>query len=482
MVQTPYQTVIGLEIHIQLSTQSKIFAPEKFSFGQKPNHQVSLVSMAHPGSLPRINEAAIQSAIKLGLALDCSIQSPTYFDRKNYFYPDLPKGYQISQDAKPICGPGKVQFPDNQGNIKEIRIHHIHLEEDAGKSIHELSPHYSMVDLNRAGAGLLELVTQPDLESPEDAAALLMEMRRIVRYLGISDGNMQEGNLRCDANVSLKPWEQKELGTRVEIKNINSFSFLTKALEFEIKRQTEYLQEGKKIIQETRTFNPSNGRTSSMRDKESADDYRYFPEPDLLPIKISPENLDKVKRVLPKLSSKRYQDYRKNQIAHNEALTLIEDQKLADYFDQLSAITGNFKEALNWILGPVKAHLNEENISIAEFPLEVHKLAELLSMILEGKITRHLAREKAFTLMLASPNEGIKEIAKEHDLIQENNEDELEELILKILKENPNETERFKSGQKKLQGFFVGKIMKASKGKANPKKVNEVLRRLIAKF
>ncbi len=480
MSASPYEVVIGLEIHIQLATQSKIFAPEAFTFGKAANHQVSVVSMAHPGALPLTNSEAVYYAVKLGLAMGCPINSPAYFDRKNYFYPDLPKGYQISQDRRPICGPGKVSFPDREGSIKEVRIYHIHLEEDAGKSIHALSLHHSMIDLNRAGAGLVEMVTQPDLRSPDDAAALMMEMRRVVRYLNISDGNMQEGNLRCDANVSLRPQGQKEYGTRVEIKNINSFSFLSKALQFEIQRQAQLLDRGESIVQETRTYIPEKNRTSSMRDKETADDYRYFPEPDLPPVHVSTELQDEIRVSLPTLPSEKYREYQNLGISHNEVLALIEEVNFSSYYERLLDLGVEAREAANWMLGPVKAYLNEKQIDTEAFPLSAKGLHALIRLMEEGKINRHIAREQIFPMLMKNPDLSPMKIAEDGGFLTEKDDDELMSLIWQVLEDHPEERDRFKEGQKKLRGFFVGKIMKASKGKADPKRVNELLEKAIS--
>ncbi|MEO0897385.1 MAG: Asp-tRNA(Asn)/Glu-tRNA(Gln) amidotransferase subunit GatB [Bacteroidota bacterium] len=481
MSETVFEAVIGLEVHIQLSNQTKMFAPESFTFGSDANHHVSEVSMAHPGALPRTNKRAIRLASKLGLALNCQINSPAFFDRKNYFYPDLPKGYQISQDSHPICGPGHVSFPMPDGSIKKIRIHHMHLEEDAGKSIHDVTDYHSMVDLNRAGAGLIEMVTQPDLKSPEEAAAFLMEIRRIVRYLNISEGNMQEGNLRCDANVSVKPLGQEKLGTRVEIKNINSFNFLSKAIQYEIDRQIQHIKDGGSITQETRTYDPVKNRTSSMRDKESADDYRYFPEPDLQPVEVSEEEQMVLKKEIVKLPSEKYQEYRGLNFAHNESMALIEEYAFSAYFDEISQLSKESKEAANWMLGSVKAWLNENGTDMNSFPIPSQHMALFIQMVKSAKVPRHLAKEQLFPAMLKEPQKSPAELATSLNLATESNEGELEKVVTSIFEAHPNEAERFRNGQKKLQGFFVGQIMKAMKGKADPKAVNKILAKMASK-
>ncbi|MEL6135119.1 MAG: Asp-tRNA(Asn)/Glu-tRNA(Gln) amidotransferase subunit GatB, partial [Bacteroidota bacterium] len=383
-----FDVVIGLEIHIQLNTQSKLFAPEAHTFGASPNSLVSPITMAHPGALPRINEAVIDKALALGLALGCKINSPTYFDRKNYFYPDLPKGYQISQDAIPICEGGSVTFPDTQGRLIEIPLERIHLEEDAGKSIHDLSKVHSMIDLNRAGTPLMEMVTQPAIHQAEHAAALFEEIRRLVRYLNVGDGDMEKGNLRCDANISVKPTGQVALGTRVEVKNLNSFGFLTQAINHEVKRQIRLIQSGEAVQRETRTWNVDLQQTQPMRDKELAHDYRYFPEPDLPVITILPERIDHIQSQLPTLPYQRFQQYHTTwKLPYNESITLAEDLSWSRFFEEAITHCDNPKGIANWLLGPIRSWLSDENKQLEALPLSAQTLGEMVKAIDSGRIS-----------------------------------------------------------------------------------------------
>ncbi len=475
-----YQPVIGLEVHIQLLNKSKIFATDGFSFGDKPNHRLSTITLAHPGVLPSINRLCIEHAVKLGLALDCEISSRTYFDRKNYFYPDLPKGYQISQDGKPICMGGQLDVRMNN-QYKTIRIHHIHLEEDAGKSLHDISDQYTYVDLNRAGVGLVELVTQPDLRSSQEAMIFLTEIRKLVRYLGISDGNMEKGNLRCDANVSVMLHEAKEYGTRVEIKNLNSFTFLGKAIEYEIDRQIQLVEDGGKVVQETRKWVVDKGITLPMRDKETADDYRYFPEPDLLPVEVSPGQLASIKASLPALPQQLLHTYIDQLgIPENEALAITEQKGLARYFDELRAMVDP-KAAASWLLGPVKMYLNEQNIKIREFPLEPKQIARLIQVIHDRKISHDAAKNYVYPEMLLHPEEDPLDIAARLDVIMDSDGSEIKNFVKQLIQQFPEETQRYRNGKKGLLGFFVGQVMKQFKGKANPKEVNKVVRENLEK-
>lgn len=474
---TVWQPVIGLEIHVQLNTQSKVFATESSGFQKVPNQHVSSISLAHPGALPSINQECLQLAVLMGLATHCKIHQHCHFARKNYFYPDLPKGYQLSQDQTPICYEGSLRFPLQDGSVHQIRIHQIHIEEDAGKSIHDQDPSQTFIDLNRAGVGLIEIVTEPDLRSASEAGAAVAEIRRIVRYLGVSDGNMETGNLRCDANVSIMPVGSQEFGTRVEIKNINSISHVIKAIEHEIDRQIHWVEAGNEVVQETRTWNVDLQRTQPMRDKETADDYRYFPEPDLLPVVISDEELAASKAKIPALPSERFVRYHQEYgLPLNESVALIEDRTFSDYFESLIHINQNPKASANWMLGAVRAHLNEQQLSIEDFVLTPDQLNDLIGLINSGQITHHAAKEQLFPAMLQRSSTAALDLARELELLIESKQNELEEAMDRLIEQFPNETARYRSGKKKLLGFFVGQLMREFKGKADPKEVNQVVR------
>ncbi|MEM9934687.1 MAG: Asp-tRNA(Asn)/Glu-tRNA(Gln) amidotransferase subunit GatB [Bacteroidota bacterium] len=471
-----YQAVIGLEVHIQLATDSKMFSPEGFQFGESPNTFLSAVTIAHPGSLPTINKNIISCAVKLGLATNCKINQENFFARKNYFYPDLPKGYQLTQDNTPICKNGFLDIPIKGDQQKRIRIQRIHIEEDAGKSIHDQHEHFSMIDLNRAGVGLVELVTHPDISNPEEAATFMAEIRRIVRFLEISDGNMEEGSLRCDANVSVKLKEEEKLGTRAEIKNINSFSQVNRSVTFEINRQVALVESGGTVVQETRTWDTANQRTLSMRRKEEADDYRYFPEPDLLPLKISAEELAEIQASLPILPQKLEKVYvQELALAKHEVSTLLEDKALSDFFEEMRTVGREVKAYANWLLGPVKAWMNETQSSITAFPLSPTKLVSLIDLVQNGKLSHNLAKKSVFPELLESPASSVEEIATAQGAFEKKEGTELAETISYLLEEFPNEVEKFKRGKKGVSGFFIGQLMKKTKGKANPKVANKMV-------
>ncbi|MEM7658888.1 MAG: Asp-tRNA(Asn)/Glu-tRNA(Gln) amidotransferase subunit GatB [Bacteroidota bacterium] len=476
-----YQTVIGLEIHVQLATQSKIFATEAVSFAVAPNHQVSAITMAHPGALPFINGDCIRLAVTMGLATNCQIRRQSYFARKNYFYPDLPKGYQLSQDDQPICYEGLVQVPMPDGSLLEVRLERIHLEEDAGKSIHDQSPEYTQIDLNRAGTGLIEMVTFPDLRSAEEAGALMAEVRRLVRYLGVSDGNMQEGSLRCDANVSVMPKGSETLGTRVEIKNINSISQVIRAIQYESKRQVDCIEAGQTIYQETRTWNVDRQQSQPMRHKETADDYRYFPEPDLQPVHVSESLIQELKVQQPELPYQRFLRYSGTyQFPLNEATALIEQREFSEYFEGLSQALDSPKTAANWVLGPIRSYLNEQGIDITAFPVPIEQIQKLIQLVENGAISHSAAREQLFPALLEHPSQDPEDLAKAMDLLMTSLGDELAAEMTKLIEAHPKEVKRYQAGKKQLASFFVGQLMKAFKGKANPKEVNQVVREMLA--
>jgi aspartyl-tRNA(Asn)/glutamyl-tRNA(Gln) amidotransferase subunit B len=473
-----YDVVIGLEVHCQLATESKIFASDSNRFGEKANTHISVITLAHPGVLPKTNKKAVEFGIILGLAFDCKINRRNYFDRKNYFYPDLPKGYQISQDKYPICVGGEVKFKIKKGKAfsdSSVKLHHIHLEEDAGKSIHDMDPNFTLLDYNRAGTPLLEMVTEPCIESPEQAAAFLLEIRKMVRFLGISDGNMEQGSLRADLNVSIKPKGSETLGTKVEIKNMNSIKNLQKAAEYEIERQSQLLNQGLEIIQETRSFNPETGQTTGMRLKETMNDYRYFPEPDLAPIFISEEKLDSIKENMPTLPYILFKEFTDDfGLSEEHAYILTEEKSVTDYFLSCCKYSHNKKAIANWIISNVKGYLNEKNIEITEFPIVPIKLTELISEIDNGNIS-NTAAQSLMNLLIESPEANVLELAKSNNLIQLKDNDALNKWVDEVLANNQVKVEEFKKGKKGLMGMFVGEVMKKSAGSADPKLVNKIL-------
>lgn len=475
-----YQPVIGLEVHIQLQTQTKVFGPEGYSFGAEPNTCLSAVTYAHPGALPQVNESVIYLATKLGLATGCEISRYAFFDRKNYFYPDLPKGYQITQDNKPICREGFLDLLTGTAAPKRIRIQRIHMEEDAGKSLHDQDPHDTLIDLNRAGMGLLELVTHPDLREAEEAAAFVQEIRKIVRYLEVSDADMEKGNLRCDANISVMEKTSTVLGTRVEVKNLNSFTNLAKAIQYEIQRQISLLEAGEKVEQETRTFDVGSGQTFPMRDKESADDYRYFPEPDLLPIRVSEAWLEQVREELPELPQSRWKRYTGEwDIPENEAFALVEDRLTADFFEQLAQASGEPKASAAWVLGPVRAYMNEHNLSWEAFPLSPPQIGQLIGLVSASKVSFSAAKDRVLPALIQQPGQDPETLIRKLDVVMESDDAAVSTAMEQLIQQFPDEVQRYRKGKKGLQGFFVGKIMQEFKGKANPKTVNQVVKKML---
>lgn len=472
-----YEVVIGLEVHAQLLTNTKAYSSDINAFGASPNTQTSPITLGHPGTLPVMNKKSIEFAIKLGIALNCDIADHQYFARKNYFYPDLPKGYQITQDKTPICTGGFVDLKQEEAPAKRIGITRIHMEEDAGKSIHDVDIYDTLVDLNRAGTPLLEIVTEPDMRSSKEAYQYLTEIRKLVRYLEICDGNMEEGSLRCDANVSVRLNGEAELGTKVEVKNMNSIRNVQKAIEYEIKRQIEVLEDGGSLSQETRGFDALNGSTISMRSKEAANDYRYFPEPDLQPLYVDAAQIQAVKAEMPPLPDYLFQKYVSElKLSDYDAQNLTESKEIALYFEELIIHTQNYKAAANWIMGAVKSYLNDKGVGIQSFPLEPQAIANLIAFIDSGKVSSTIASQKLFPEMLTS-NEDAKTIAERLNLIQVSNADELTQFIEEVITNNPSEASRFKNGEQQLIGFFMGQLMKVSKGKADPKIANSLLRK-----
>jgi aspartyl-tRNA(Asn)/glutamyl-tRNA(Gln) amidotransferase subunit B len=480
-----YEAVIGLEVHAQMLTGSKIFCGCATQFGSGPNSQTCPVCIGMPGVLPVLNRKALEFAIRTGLATGCTISSYSRFARKNYFYPDLPKGYQISQYELPICENGHIDITVD-GVKKRIGITRIHMEEDAGKNIHEGSSNYSLVDLNRTGVPLMEIVSEPDLRSPKEASEYMKKLRAILRYLDVCDGNMEQGSLRCDANVSIRPAGSTGLGVKVEMKNINSFRFVEKALEYEIKRQVRTLDEGGKIAQETRLWDPASGTTQSMRSKEEAHDYRYFPDPDLVPIMASAEWIDEIRASLPELPDARREKLVSTyNLPEYDADLLTSEKPLVDWYEEAAAsyslsVSGiaQYKTVSNWVTGELARLLNEENRSIEECPLKPSQLVGMLNLIDDGTISGKIAKSVFEEMYRTGKNAA--DVVKEKGLTQISDTGEIEKAVDEVIAKSPNEVERFKGGDEKLLGFFVGQIMKATKGKANPQVVNELLKKKLS--
>ena len=471
-----WEVVIGLEIHAQLAAQSKIFSGASTAFGGAPNTQACLVDLGYPGTLPVLNEKAIEMAVRFGLAVDADIASRSIFARKNYFYPDLPKGYQISQLDLPIVKGGKMSILDDSGNEKIIGITRAHLEEDAGKSIHDEFENASGIDLNRAGIPLLEIVSEPDISSAKEAVAYMKKVHSIVRYLGISDGNMQEGSFRCDANVSVKPFSQKELGTRTELKNLNSFKFVEKAIQHEIIRQIEIIEDGGEIVQETRLYDSNLDETRSMRSKEEANDYRYFPDPDLLPVIIDEEYINEIRESLPELPSAKKDRFVKSyQLKSADAEVLTSSKQLADFFEEVDKDTDiDSQITANWVIGDYMAALNKADLEIEESKISASDLAGLLNKIADQTISGKIAKE-VFEAMWEGEG-SAEEIIERKGLVQITDDIEIEGIVDMVIKNNPSQVKEYLGGKSQLLGYFVGQIMKETKGKANPQKVNEILK------
>ncbi len=469
-----YEVVIGLEVHAQVLSKSKLFSTSPTKFGAEPNTQVSLVDAAFPGMLPVINEFCIKQAIKTGIGLNAKINNKSIFDRKNYFYADLPQGYQISQYKDPIVGEGSVVL-DLTSRSKTVGIERLHLEQDAGKSIHDIDPKNTLVDLNRSGVALMEIVSKPDLRSPEEVNAYIKKLRSIMRYLGTCDGNMQEGSLRADVNVSVRKHGEDKYGTRCEIKNVNSIKFMQMAIEYEANRQVDILEEGGKIDQETRLFDTKKNETRSMRSKEDAHDYRYFPDPDLLPLEFDNDYVEKIRKEIPELpDQKKSRFIEKFNLSSYEANILVSDLETSKYFEVVIK-NSDVKLAANWITGELFALLNEKNLEITESPISAKNLSKLINLIKDGTISGKIAKT-VFEIM-SDGDKDPNNVVKDKDLKQQSDPKELEKLIEKVINENQDKVKEYKSGKEKLFGFFVGQAMKVSGGKANPQLVNEILKK-----
>jgi len=491
-----YELVVGLEVHAQLITDSKAYSSDPNAYGDHPNTNVSVITLGHPGTLPVANKKVIELAVRMGLATNCTIAPWMHYARKNYFYPDLPKGYQITQDKTPICTEGYVDIPNTRADadasrdsgskpgvthagMTRIGITRIHMEEDAGKSIHDVDPFNTLVDLNRASVPLIEIVSEPDIRSGQEAYDYLVEIRRLVRYLDICDGNMEEGSLRCDANISLRPIGTEPFGTRCEVKNMNSFRNVMRAIEYEAQRQSEVLDAGGVIHMETRTFDAAKGSTIGMRSKEQAHDYRYFPEPDLQPITVSEAMKERIRQAMPPLPRELRAKYTTALgLSDYDAGILTDDKATALYYEGVIATTSNYKGAANWVMGDVRSWLNERGLPMEQFPISAERLAGLITLIDEGKVSHSTASQKLFPLMLDSTM-SANELAAQHDLVQSTDEGLIERIMQQAMTTYPDKVEAYRSGNKGLLGLFMGEVMKGTKGKADPKRANEVVRRIL---
>ena len=470
-----YQVVIGLEVHAQLLTQSKLFCGDSAAFGAEPNTHISPITLAHPGTLPKMNRKAIEYAVKLGLALHCEIEQHNYFARKNYFYPDLPKGYQVSQHTTPICKNGFVKIKVGETE-RHILLNRIHLEEDAGKSMHDMDEKYTSIDLNRAGVPLLEIVSEPDLHSSEEAFAYISTLRKLVRWLGVCDGNMEEGSMRCDANISIRLKGETKLGTRVEVKNLNSIRNVKRAIEYETERLIMLVENNEKIKQETRSFDADKGTTFSLRSKEDADDYRYFPEPDLTPFHITDAFLAKIKDSLPELPEVLEKRYINNlNLSPYDAAVICDDKDQVSYFEALIQCTYHYKAAANWMLGPIKSYLNDARIEINAFQLVPAKIAELIKLVEAGQLGFSIAATKVFPVLVNDPSGDPLQIATRLNLVQEKDNSSMEEWVNTVIAQMPAKVKEYQSGKKGLIGLFAGEVKKLSKGKADMQIVNKIL-------
>lgn len=471
-----FELVSGLEIHVQLNTRTKIFSSDSAAFGALPNAHISAVTLGLPGALPKLNKEVVEKAIRIGLALNCTINQHNFFDRKNYFYADLPKGYQITQDNKPICKDGYIDLTLGNGDLKRIGINRIHLEEDAGKSMHDQSEDFSFIDLNRAGVPLIEIVTEPDIRSAEEASLLLNSIRQLVRHLDVSDGNMEEGSLRCDANISIREQGSKAFGTRCEVKNLNSIRNVRRAMEFEFNRQKEFVSQGGTIVQSTLNFDADQGSTSPMRSKEEANDYRYFPDPDLPPIMISDKWLAAIKSNMPKLPQEIVLELiTEYGISKSEANIFAEDMDLYDYFNLSRSSVQNPRSLINWLTGPIRATLNDQQNSIVDFNANPLQLAEIINMVDEKKITQQIALQELLPKVERQMAMPTMKLAESLNLLINEDSSELAGFADQVLDRHQPQVLAYKKGKKGVLGLFVGEVMKLAKGKADPQKVNEIL-------
>lgn len=469
-----YEAVIGLEIHAQLATNSKLFCGDATRFGAAPNTHISPITMGHPGTLPKTNKKAVEYAIKMGIACESTIKKNNYFARKNYFYPDLPKGYQISQHTTPICEGGKVAIQLN-GQSSYIQLNRIHIEEDAGKSIHDISPTDTCIDLNRAGTALIEIVTEPCIHSAEEAFQYVTEVRKLVRWLGICDGNMEEGSLRCDANISVRPMGTNTLGTKVEVKNLNSIRNIKKAIEFEINRLTALVEAGETIIQQTRSFDANNDTTFAIRDKEDANDYRYFPDPDLAPFQLTDGYIDTIKASIPALPNQLKKEWKNTLgLSDYDIEQITENKEEAEFFANWIQTTRHYKSVVNWILGPIREYLNETGLTYTQLNTSFNQLNEILNLVESNQLSFANATSKVFKGIVGT-NMSALQFAQEQQLIQNNSTDAINQWVEQVLNAHPEKVAAYKNGKKGLMGVFVGEVKKISKGQADPKKTTQIL-------
>jgi len=479
-VSNQYEAVIGLEVHAQLATASKLFCGDSTAFGAEPNTHISPITMGHPGTLPKTNKKAVEYAIRLGLACNCAIEQENYFARKNYFYPDLPKGYQISQHTTPICKGGFITIKTASGK-RNISLNRIHMEEDAGKSIHDLNADFTCIDLNRAGTPLVEIVTEPDLFSAEEAWQYVTEVRRLVRWIGICDGNMEEGSLRCDANISIRLKGETRLGTKVEVKNLNSIRNVKKAIEYEIDRMIALVETGGRVQQQTRSFDAATDTTFAIRDKEEANDYRYFPDPDLAPFHITDEFVHQIKQALPALPNELTAKYQTTfGLNDYDASQLCDEKITAAYFESVTPFTTHYKAITNWILGPLRQYLNETGLTFESISLTPNTLAELINLVEDGKVSFSAASSRILPLLFTDNRPPII-IAEQLELLQTSDTTELENWVNQVIEAMPDKIIEYQKGKKGLIGLFVGEVKKRSKGKADPKLVTQLLEQKLNK-
>jgi aspartyl-tRNA(Asn)/glutamyl-tRNA(Gln) amidotransferase subunit B len=471
-----FELVVGLEIHAQLSTKSKAYASDSAGFGDDPNTNISVITLGHPGTLPKANAQVIDFAIKMGLATNCTIRLENQYARKNYFYADLPKGYQITQDTTPICTNGFVDVKLKDGSVSRIGITRIHMEEDAGKSIHDQDYKDTLIDLNRAGVPLIEIVSEPDIRSSEQAGAYLTELRKVLRYLEICDGNMEEGSMRCDANISVRKKGASEFGNRCEVKNLNSIRNVQRAIEYEFQRQVELVKAGEHIDQNTLNFDAATGKTSVLRSKEMANDYRYFPEPDLPPVVLTNEYIQAIERDMPALPEQLFKRFTSEyQLTAYDANVLLDQKELAQYFMELGTHCANYKLAANWIMGAVKSYLNEQATSITEFPIPPIQIAAIIQLIESNKINNTSATQILFPALINNPSANVAELAQSLNIIINTSDEDMMAFVNEVLAKYPDKVAEYKSGKKGLLGLFMGEVMKLAKGKLDPKEANKLV-------
>jgi aspartyl-tRNA(Asn)/glutamyl-tRNA(Gln) amidotransferase subunit B len=473
-----YEAVIGLEVHIQLLTKSKAYSSDSTEYGTLPNTNVSVITLGHPGTLPKSNKKVIEFAVKLGLACNCNIREENQYARKNYFYADLPKGYQITQDKTPICTGGFINLKTKSGLEKKINLTRIHMEEDAGKSMHDQDAFDSLIDLNRAGVALLEMVSEPELRSGEEAYAYLTEVRKLVRYLEICDGNMEEGSMRCDANISVRLKGDSKFGRRVEVKNMNSIRNVQRAIEYEVQRQIAEVEAGNEISQDTRSFEAETGSTFILRSKEMANDYRYFPEPDLQPVMVTQKYIDSIRKLLPPLPQDLHKKYVQDfGLSDYDATVITDSKETALYFEELITNTKNYKAAANWLMGPVRSYINENAFHLSQFPVSPERMSELIELIDSGKVSHTLALQQVFPKLIENSTKTPLAIAEENNLISVSDSDSLTQFVLEAIAKYPEKVKEYKAGKVNLAALFMGEVMKLSKGKADPKLANILVKK-----